>query len=69
MKDLELEEAYEFKSYLLLALFQAANEQQGPAFLIENIKNDNIEIYKETIAFRLLTVIPNSVFETLLGEK
>jgi len=54
------------ETFLFARLIFSPLEQEGPFWLIKNIKNGNIVIYPKTITFVLAKLIPNSVFENML---
>lgn len=49
-------------------LFQTANEDRGPLFIIENYKEKHIMIYPETMAFKFVKILPLSWIKKIMGE-
>ena len=53
----------EIKSLFAAFLFIDKLQEEGSLFLIEQIKNGNIIIYPETITFRVMNLIPLTLFD------
>lgn len=61
-EDMELKTDQEIKSMMFLMLFTAAQNKEGPLFLIKQFKQKNVTIYKETALFKALKIIPLKLY-------
>jgi len=59
----------ELETFLFARMIFSPLEQQGPLWLIKEIKKGNIVIYPKSITFSLAGLIPNSVFEDMLSTE
>ncbi|MFC1800994.1 hypothetical protein ACFLZB_00830 [Nanoarchaeota archaeon] len=55
----------EFKAILFGQLLQETMEDQGQLFIIFQLKNNNLEIYPETIIFKIIKILPLGIVEDL----
>lgn len=68
----ELTEAIDegsLRYYLFARLVFTPLEERGPMYLIEEIKKGNIEMYPNSITFRLLKKIPLSFIEPIITDE
>ena len=70
-KEIEKEFSTEdqFKGYLFAKLMGRTLEKKGANFIIQEYKKGTIEVYPETIAFKMIDYLPQSLFDKLFGEK
>lgn len=68
--NLEIQEETEYKGILFFTLFGSAVDQQGPLFIFDQYKKNNIIIYPETMMFKIIKSAPQSLIEkiTTVGE-
>ncbi|MBS3158938.1 hypothetical protein J4206_06645 [Candidatus Woesearchaeota archaeon] len=57
-----------FDSLVLVFMTMGTLQEQGPLFLVEQLKTGDIAIYPNTIIFKSIKLIPNKAFE-LAAEK
>ena len=55
----------ELRTMMFMLLLGAAAEEQGPIFLINEYKAGNIDIYPETILFKFIGMVPESIIENI----
>lgn len=56
---------YNFKDKLFGKIFAKVSEERGPEFIIQEYKNENIEIYPKTIIFKAISFIPESLLNNI----
>jgi len=59
----------ELETYLFARLVFSSLEQEGPVWLIQQIKKGNIVIHPKTITFLIPKLIPDNMFEDILTEE
>jgi hypothetical protein len=50
-----------FKGVLFSMMISSVMEKQGSLFFMKNLQNSNIKVYKETLIFKILNLIPESM--------
>ena len=58
----------EFKGYLFAKLVGASLEKEGANYIIRSYKHDKIEVYPETITFKLIEFLPQFIFDAFFEE-
>jgi len=61
LDSLELKDSAQFKGLLFSLLFGTAVKDNGPLFIFSQYKSGNIEIYPETMLFKILNIVPSSL--------
>ena len=51
----------------LFAVLMLQGLSEGPTYIIENLKSDNLEVYPESPLFIALEVIPESLYDKIAG--
>jgi len=62
-KSFNIKDDGSFDSMVLIFMVMGTLQEQGPIFLVEQLKTGNIEIYPGTIIFKTIKLIPNKAFE------
>jgi len=53
------------RSNMFFLLLAAISETEGPTFIIKEYQAENIDVYPETILFKFIKIVPESVVEKL----
>lgn len=56
-------DAGQFRSLLFASVFSASQQSQDPLIMVQHIQSGDIEIYPETITFRVMRYIPPALLE------
>lgn len=65
-EQMQIEDDAQFKGLLFASLF-GTKMADDPLFLVKSIKKDNLEVYKKTMLFKAMDLIPSFIFEKVLG--
>ena len=66
LSQLEIEGDSEFKAALFGSLFSISIEQEGPLFLFDQFKQENVMVHPETMMFKLMKKIPNFILNSVI---
>ncbi|MBD3249790.1 hypothetical protein GF336_07120 [Candidatus Woesearchaeota archaeon] len=64
-----IKDGAEFKAILFSSLFSEQTEKTGSLFILDEYSKGNIEIYPETIIFKLMKRVPSSILSRLVKTK
>ncbi len=65
----EIQDDLNAKNILLFVLFSKAQEKGGATYLVDEFKEDNLVIYKESITMKLIKLLPGSIIANFIrGE-
>ncbi len=59
----------DFKGQIFAFIFSSQLEKHGPIFMLQQYKKSNIKIYPETIIFKTLKFIPNSLINKIYDKQ
>ena len=63
-----IETQAKMKGIMFETLFAAMTIQQGPFFIINEYKAGNMQIYEETLIFKLIKIFPPKMFEEIFEQ-
>ena len=69
MENSEIKDNAEFKGILFAILFRDAQDIQGPLFIFNEYKKDNIMIYPETLLFKFIKKMPSFLQDKIIKIK
>ena len=62
-KSFNIKDEESFDSLVLIFMIMGTVQDQGPTYLVEQLKTGNIAVYPETIIFKTVKLIPKNAFE------
>ena len=62
-----IEEDSQIKGILFAMMFSTASQERGQIFFVEELKSENIQVYKESILFKLVGLVPKFLISNLMG--
>ncbi|MBD3313015.1 hypothetical protein GF345_01075 [Candidatus Woesearchaeota archaeon] len=61
----EIPSEQDIRASMFFLLLGGASQESGPAFIIKEFKNGNIEVYPETMLFRFIKIVPESAVDMI----